>query len=137
MIAPSFSGRCFGWPTSSKVIRANGRASYGSQKGGKRSKRTRQTHKLARRSDGSRSETARDNRRKTVAASWLRFACVDARSSPLHLQIHQLGMWHHVRIQVGHDHERSGEDQEYDEHAERERQNIVAAVRSGRDVKKE
>ena len=58
-------------------------------------------------------------------------------SSVLHLQIHQLGMRHHILVQVGHDHERSCEDEEHDEHAKRERQDVVGAVRSGRDVKKE
>ena len=61
---------------------------------------------------------------------------VMSRWSALHLQIHHFGMWHHILIQVGHDHERTCEDQEHDEHAKRERQDIVAAVRSGRDVKK-
>jgi hypothetical protein len=42
--------------------------------------------------------------------------------SVLHLQIHQLGMCHHILIQVGHDHERPREDQEYYEHAKGERQ---------------
>src|SRR6516165_3426774 len=57
--------------------------------------------------------------------------------SALHLQIHQLGMWHHILVQIGHNHEGPCEDQEYDEHAKRERQDVVGAVRSGRDMKKE
>src|SRR5258706_7159366 len=42
MIAPPSLARCFGWPTSSKAIGANRRASYGPQRGSKRSRRTRQ-----------------------------------------------------------------------------------------------
>ena len=52
----------------------------------------------------------------------------------LHLQIHQLGHGHHVVVQICHDPERSGNDQEHDEQAEGERQHVVGVVRSGRDV---
>jgi hypothetical protein len=48
--------------------------------------------------------------------------------------------FHHVpsfSFRFCHDRERADDDQEYDEHAERERQNIVGTVRSRRDVKEE
>jgi hypothetical protein len=55
----------------------------------------------------------------------------------LHSKVHQLGMCHHVLVQVGRDHERAGDNQERDEHAKRQRQCIVGAVRSASDVKEE
>jgi hypothetical protein len=48
--------------------------------------------------------------------------------SGLHMQIHQLGRWHHVVVQIGHDPERPHDDQEHDEHAERQRPAAMARI---------
>ena len=53
------------------------------------------------------------------------------------MQIHQLGRRHHVVVQIGHDPQRAGDDQEHDEHAERQRQHVVGVVRPGGDVQEE
>jgi hypothetical protein len=34
-------------------------------------------------------------------------------------------MWHHILIQIGHDHERARENQKYHKHAKRERLDIA------------
>jgi hypothetical protein len=37
--------------------------------------------------------------------------------SARHMHVHQIGRRHHVVVQIGHDPERSDDDQEHDEHA--------------------
>jgi hypothetical protein len=46
-------------------------------------------------------------------------------------------MCHHILIQVGHDYERPSEHQDYDEHPERESEDIIGVVGSGGNVKEE
>jgi hypothetical protein len=57
-----------------------------------------------------------------------------ASHSMLHMQVHQLGRWHQVVVQIGHDPERAGYHQENDQHAEGQCQHIVGVVRGSRDV---
>ena len=56
------------------------------------------------------------------------------RSPVLHMQIRRLGGRHHVVVQVVHDHQRAGDDQDDDEHTKRECQHVVGVVWSGSDV---
>ena len=58
-------------------------------------------------------------------------------SSVPHVQIHQLRRRHHVAVEIGHDPQRAGDDQDHREDAERQRQHIVGVVRPGRDVQEE
>src|SRR6516162_486383 len=58
-----------------------------------------------------------------------------AKRSPLHL--HHLMHRHHVLAEVVHDPQRSADHQRDDEHAERQRQNVVGVVGSRGDVQKE
>ena len=58
-----------------------------------------------------------------------------ATSLPLHL--HDAFHRHHVVVHVIHDPQRSDDQQEHDQHAERQRQHVVGVVRPGGDVQEE
>ena len=59
------------------------------------------------------------------------------RCSALHMQIHQVGRWHHVGVQICHDPKRSADYEDYDEHSKGQRQDVIGVVSSGGDMQEE